>query len=162
MKKIVIALLAVVMLFSMSVVSFAEPSPTAPSVSVENKEFNCAGGNIDMTVDTVAKTATLVADEKSGFEFVGWIVPEGYEIVEGDVNSEKIVVSYTCASDEIDITAKYVSTDGATTYTVSTQGKVTSDVAESPATNDIVFAVGSLMMLAAASVAVVAAKKAIA
>ena len=49
-----------------------------------------------------------------------------------------------------------------TTYTVSTQGKVTSNVAESPATGDVVYAVAALMMLAAASVAVVAAKKAIA
>ncbi|MBQ2391070.1 MAG: hypothetical protein II306_04800 [Clostridia bacterium] len=162
MKKIVIALLAIVMLFSMSVVSFAEPSPTAPSVSVENKEFNCAGGSIDISIDTVAKTATLVADEKTDFDFAGWIIPEDYEIVEGSTESEKIVVSYTCEPDEIEITAKYVSKDGTTTYTVSTQGKVTSNVAESPATGDVVYAVAALMMLAAASVAVVAAKKAIA
>lgn len=93
MKKILAVLFAVLWISASSVVVLAAPSPTAPviyNVTVEAQQ----GGSAHSSVDTMQQgdQVILTATVDDGYIFTTWNISGEYEIVEGTLSSERIVV----------------------------------------------------------------------
>lgn len=93
MKKILAVLFAVLLISVSSVAALAAPSPTAPviyNVTVEAQQ----GGSVHSSVETVQQgdQVILTATVDDGYIFTTWNISGEYEIVEGSLSSERIVV----------------------------------------------------------------------
>ncbi len=86
MKKIVSAILALLLVSSISVCVFALPSKQA-TVKKEH-----TGGTATYTYDPTKGDITVTIDMKKGYKFKGWTINSDYEIVSGDISSGKIVI----------------------------------------------------------------------
>lgn len=93
MKKILAVLFAVLLISVSSVAALAAPSPTAPviyNVTVETQQ----GGSVHSSVETVQQgdQVILTATVDDGYIFTTWNISGEYEIIEGSLSSERIVV----------------------------------------------------------------------
>ena len=93
MKKILAVLFAVLLISVSSVEALAAPSPTAPviyNVTVEAQQ----GGSVHSSVETVQQgdQVILTATVDDGYIFTTWNISGEYEIIEGSLSSERIVV----------------------------------------------------------------------
>lgn len=93
MKKILAVLFAVLLISVSSVAALAAPSPTAPviyNVTVEAQQ----GGSVHSSVETVQQgdQVILTATVDDGYIFTTWNISGEYEIIEGSLSSERIVV----------------------------------------------------------------------
>ena len=93
MKKILAVLFAVLWISVSSVAALAAPSPTAPviyNVTVEAQQ----GGSVHSSVETVQQgdQVILTATVDDGYIFTTWNISGEYEIIEGSLSSERIVV----------------------------------------------------------------------
>lgn len=93
MKKILAVLFAVLLISVSSVAALAAPSPTAPviyNVTVEAQQ----GGSVHSFVETVQQgdQVILTATVDDGYIFTTWNISGEYEIIEGSLSSERIVV----------------------------------------------------------------------
>lgn len=93
MKKILAVLFAVLLISVSSVAALAAPSPTAPviyNVTVEAQQ----GGSAHSSVETVQQgdQVILTATVDDGYIFTTWNISGEYEIIEGSLSSERIVV----------------------------------------------------------------------
>ena len=93
MKKILAVLFAVLLISVSSVAALAAPSPTAPviyNVTVEAQQ----GGSVHSSVETVQQgdQVILTATVDDRYIFTTWNISGEYEIIEGSLSSERIVV----------------------------------------------------------------------
>lgn len=89
MKKIIALVIAFAVFMSLGIVAFAEGSPEG------NKKYNITitiNGEEEEKILQEGDTITLIATDEEGFSFEGWNITGDYEIVEGDENSEILVI----------------------------------------------------------------------
>lgn len=94
MKKLLIPLLVLAMVFSLSLCAFAEsvPSPTAPVVyEVTVNQPNKNVGSVSR-VDNNDGTITLTVSPEEAVSFTKWVLEGDYEIVSGDLTSTTIII----------------------------------------------------------------------
>ena len=94
MKKIVSIVVALVLVSVLSVSAFAAKSVVADIIT----DFN--GGTSTTTQDNSKNEFTFTADEKDGYNFVGWEIEGNYEIISGSLDSETITIRF---EDDVDL-----------------------------------------------------------
>lgn len=164
MKKLVSLLTAVIVVALSAVTAMAAPSPVA-SKELNVTVINTQGGSASYTVEYNAdgEYVTLTANPKDKYQFSGWVIDGEYDIIEGTLQDETIVIRL---KSDIKATPKYVKKGTGSTSTGSEipvksskapQGSASrNSSATSPKTGDtaVYFMFGALAVLAAASVAV--------
>ena len=104
MKKLIAALTALVLIFSLTTVAYGAKSPEGKkehSVTVNNNVGDTDGSSSSV-VD--GENFTLSADEFGGYDFVGWVITGDYDIVSGDLNSPDLII---LPKGDIQATANY-------------------------------------------------------
>ena len=111
MKKIVALLLAVVMVFAVAAVAFAEESPSPDRYYKVTTEVE-GGGSASASTNKILKnsdgTVTLVASDDGGY-FNRWLIKGSYEIVEGTLTDPIITIRPTS---DIEAVANFTKEEG--------------------------------------------------
>ena len=112
MKKVLSVLMAVLMLSALFAVAVsAEDNPSPEPQHYYTIEVTVEGNgtaNGDPTTGEEGETSKLVAKPDDGSKFIGWEITGEYEIVEGTLNSEVIVIR---AKGTVKAVAKFQPTD---------------------------------------------------
>lgn len=148
MKKIVSALVALMMVACLSVTAFAAVSPSAPI----HKDYD--GGTATFEKDTNSGAIILTAKNRKGYKFLKWEINGNYEIVSGSLDSKTITIKFVSADSEVqlkdvDATPKFEKVPGAATK--PTKGD---DDKVSPGTSDNGLGVMALAVLALGGVVI--------
>lgn len=99
MKKIVSALVALMMVACLSITAFAAVSP----VATINKDYK--GGTATFEKDSES-IITLTAKAKKGYKFLNWDINGNYEIVSGSLENKTVVIKFKgeVALEDVDAT----------------------------------------------------------
>lgn len=98
MKKIVSALVALMMVACLSITAFAAVSP----VATINKDYK--GGTATFEKDSES-VITLTAKAKKGYKFLNWDIDGNYEVVSGSLDSKTVVIKLKGDVDLSDVDA---------------------------------------------------------
>lgn len=153
MKKIITCLLMCVLLTITAFGAFAEISPTAPvkyKVTVSHE----GNGDAKREPGTISYGDKIVFEAIEDDEFIGWTITGDYEIIEGTLESKRLVIR---GFSDIHGHAVFASIGDATTP-APTQGN-TSPSSPKTGTNSTVFVFVGIIALAGVSIAAVNAKK---
>lgn len=160
MKRIMVVASVVMMLIFSSVSVMAADSPTADDYytitmgsSSSATSADVDGGTITVSENPIVagEEVTLTASAEDGYAFVEWVIDGDYEIVEGSLEDEVLVI---IPAGDIDVDATFESEDGDTTTTTTSDDTSST----SPQTGDSV-ATAAVMLVLACGIAAVSKRK---
>lgn len=151
MKKFVSAILALLLVSSISVCVFAATPSRQATVKKDH-----TGGTATYTYKPKTGDITVTVDLKKGYKFKGWTISSDYEIVSGSLNSTTLVLRPKKGV-EVKNMAN-IATPAFTKDSSSTTKKSSGGGSSSPKTSDNGMAIPMLALLALGGV-VVSSKK---